>query len=636
MGGLGKTSLIGHWLKRKHGARGRPFEGLFFWSFYADREVANFAKAFVAFMTDALRVRAPPEDTEPGDTALAMLRARKMLLVLDGLEVLQERPDQLGYGAFLAQDLNDLLDGACRHAAGSLVILTSRFPFPDLTPYLGNGFRALDLEFLSPSEGADLLHAAGVGGIVADREGVSRRFEGHPLALRMFALTLEDQAKGDPTRLVDRVFDAAHADETDTLEGKLSRLLLFYEQRLPRDRVALLGLISLFRAPVAEAMIRTLAHGLSAVADTLGGRTDAALRQALELMAHEHLLIRDPGEDGSSVWSCHPVLRDHFRKTLLGWGKDTAASAAGLLTGEPSRERAINIAQLQPTLTAIELLLDAGDFAGADRLYRERLENGEIFKWMPAPAEGHRCVSSFVRDAERREACEQALGRARLASFNSWAFGCATMVGEFADALPFLRNAISIHRESGNRLGLSVNLRNESDLQLLFGQIAASEVAARDALTVARAAEDKPGRQTTSSICRLATVLTRQGRSSEALAAFDAANAIERATRKDGAELYALRGVQWATLLIHLGQITRAQAITEANLAMCQRNRWESDVARCRTLFGILGTLGGPLSGRRAAPGPGGVRLPAHAPVQGPPQHAAGPRRTGTSPGPLE
>jgi hypothetical protein len=206
------------------------------------------------------------------------------------------------------------------------------------------------------------LHAAGVGGTTADREEVSRRFEGHPLALRVFAQTLEEQANGDPTRLVERVFDAAHADETGTLEGKISRLLLFYEQRLPQDRVALLGLVSLFRAPVAEATIVTLARGLPAVADALGSRTDAALRQTLETMAHEHLLIRDPAKDGSSVWSCHPVLRDHFRGALLGWGKGIAASAAGLLTGEPSEESVTSVEQLQPVLTAIELLLDGGIF----------------------------------------------------------------------------------------------------------------------------------------------------------------------------------------------------------------------------------------------------------------------------------
>jgi len=593
MGGLGKTSLIGHWLKQKHGARGRPLAGLFFLSFYADREVAKFAKTFVAFMTRTLRVRAPPRNAEPGEAALAMLQARQVLLVLDGLEVLQERPDQPGYGEFLAQDLNDLLDGACRHAAGSLVVLTSRFPFPDLTPYLGDGFRALDLEFLSPSEGADLLHAFGVGGTVADREEVSRRFEGHPLALRVFALTLEDRAKGDPTRLVDRVFDAAHANETGTLEGMLSRLLLFYEQRLPQDRVALLRLVSLFRAPVPEATLLTLARGLPAVADALGGRTDATLRQTLEMMAPEHLLIRDPAEDGSSVWSCHPVLRDHFRQTLLGWGKDTAAAAAGLLTGEPSRERATSVEQLQPVLTAIELLLDAGDFPGASRLYRERLEDGQIFKWLPAPAEGLRCAVGFVRDAERRKAYEQALGR-RYLSFMLCGVGLAAgNGGEFAEALSFLRDSQAIDSLANDKLNLGVGLLNESEFLRLLGQLATSEAAARDALAGASAADEKPSRHTLHALCYVANAVAGQGRSGEALAVFDAANTIVRRTDPDGDELKSGAGAWWARLLIRLGQTERAQAITEANLRICEREGWQEDVAVCHRLLGVLATLAG-------------------------------------------
>jgi tetratricopeptide (TPR) repeat protein len=593
MGGLGKTSLIGHWLKQKNGARVRPFAGLFFWSFYADRTVANFAEAFIAFMTDALRVRAPPENTEPGDAALAMLRARQVLLVLDGLEVLQERPDQPGYGEFLAQDLNDLLDGACRYAAGSLVVLTSRFPFPDLTPYLGDGFRALDLEFLSPSEGADLLRAAGVGGATADREEVSRRFEGHPLALRVFALTLEDRAKGDPTRLVDRVFDAAYANAIGTLEGKLSRLLLFYEQRLPRERVALLGMVSLFRAPVPEATILALARGLPAVADPLGSRTDSVLRQTLEIMAREHLLSRDPVKDGSSVWSCHPVLRDHFRKALLGWGKDTAASAAGLLTGEPSGERATSVEQLQPMLTAIELLLDAGDYHGADRLYRERLENGEIFKWLPAPAEGRRCALGFVRDAERRQACERTLGRSRIRFMVNAAAVFATLGGEFVEALPFARDHIAISRQLNENDNVSIGLRNIADLLCTLGQLAASELAASDALATARAAKDKLDGHIVTSLSYVANALAVQGRSGEALATFDAANTIERHTDPDGDGLHSGAGVQWATLLIRLGQTERAQTITDDNLRICERYGWQDDVARCHTWLGVLATLAG-------------------------------------------
>jgi tetratricopeptide (TPR) repeat protein len=634
MGGLGKTALIGHWLKQKHGAHGRPFAALFFWSFYADRDVANFAASFVAFMTRNLRVRSPPKDTEPGDAALAMLRARPVLLVLDGLEVLQERPDQAGYGEFLSQDLNDLLDGSCRHAAGSLVVLTSRFPFPDLTAHLGDGFRALDLAFLSPAEGADLLYQAGVRGAASDREEVSRRFEGHPLALRIFALTLEDQAKGDPTRLVHRVFDAAHADETGTLEGKISRLLLFYERTLPPERVALLGLVSLFRAPVPEATILTLARGLQAVAAALGGRSDAALHQVLVAMAHAHLLICDQAEDGSSVWSCHPVLRDHFRQTLLGRGTGTAAAAAGLLTGEPSQERASSVAQLQPVLTAIELLLDAEDFAGAEGLYRERLENGGLFQWLPAPADGQRCALGFVRDAARRQACEQALGWQRLGFMLNDVGLFATNGGELAEALPFLRGHNAIARQHDDKANLSAGLQNEAALLGLLGQLGAAEAAARDALATARAAEDTPSREIRDSLCYLADALADQGSSGEALAAFAAANAIERRTDPDGDELYSTRGISWAALLIRVGQTERAQAITAANLRICERYHWQDHAARCHGLLGVLAMAAGDVADA-AQHLDHAVTVFHRASDQGPARHAAGARRAGTPPRPM-
>jgi hypothetical protein len=99
------------------------------------------------------------------------------------------------------------------------------------------------------------------------------------------------------------------------------------------------------------------------------------------------------------------------------------------------------VKQLQPVLTAIDLL-DAGDFHAAYRLYRERLEDGRIFNWLPAPAEGQHCALGFVRDTERRGACERALERLGL-SFIAERVGLfAKEGGEFAEALLFLRDGV--------------------------------------------------------------------------------------------------------------------------------------------------------------------------------------------------
>jgi hypothetical protein len=281
-------------------------------------------------------------------------------------------------------------------------VLTSRFPFADLEPYLGRGMRALDLDRLGTHEGAALLEICGVRGTIEDRRRISRELEGHPLALRVFAATLAGQGDGDPTRLVERVFLAEGLREDEPLERKLRHLLQFYEQSLPRTRVALLGLVSLFRTPAPVSRLLSLARGLLGVQDVFRGVADDVLFRELEAMARDHLLIRDRPDDGTNAYSCHPILRDHFRKSLLGWDEGVAASAAGLLTGAPSDQRPTDIRQLEPALAAIELLLDANDFQAADELYRGRLDNGELFKHLPAPTEGRRCALGFVAALRRR------------------------------------------------------------------------------------------------------------------------------------------------------------------------------------------------------------------------------------------
>ena len=184
-GGLGKTALVGHWLKSEQGWRHRPFDGLLFWSFYNERNVTAFLATLVGFGSEALGAR-PPERTKLLESARSLLRSRRLLLVLDGLEVLQEVADSPQYGALLENNLHDLLIDACSRGNG-LVVLTSRFPFPDLSRFYGASAHVFDLPPLSRDDGAKLLEACGVTGSPADLASVIREYDGHPLALRIFA-----------------------------------------------------------------------------------------------------------------------------------------------------------------------------------------------------------------------------------------------------------------------------------------------------------------------------------------------------------------------------------------------------------------------------------------------------------------
>ena len=167
-----------------------------------------------------------------------------------------------------------------------------------------------------------------------------------------------------------------------------------------------------------------------------------------------------------------------------------------------------------------------------------------------------------------------------------------------------ISNAIKIERPFYFGEQLSNGRQNESELLLILGQLGEAEAAAREALAYALESEamqldadfsdfvDKSdvnrAAATRHSLCYLADALTQQGRTAEALAPFNAANAIERSVAPDGRELYSNRGVRWTKLLIRLGQRDRAQAITEANLRISEYNGWGDDIAGCQALLGAL------------------------------------------------
>jgi hypothetical protein len=323
VGGTGKTALIGHWLKNTAGWRSRPFAGLFAWSFYQERDTKEFLEAFLEWARETFRIPKPNGDTKLVAAALAVLRTHPLVLVLDGLEVLQEGPGDTSYGSFLDGDLRELLAALCQRDHGSLAVLTSRFVFADLDRFLGTAFHQLELHGLAPDHGAGLLEELGVRGPPAEREHVSEELDGHPLGLRVFADALPEEDRDQRRQFLDESFHVGALPEGASLNDKLRRLLVFYEKKLPVVQVRLLGIVSLFRAPIADETVLRLVRGVfgEALPD------DATLTTELRRLQSRGILTREPIEGGQGS-ACHPILRDHFRAVLLGTGAHTARRAA--------------------------------------------------------------------------------------------------------------------------------------------------------------------------------------------------------------------------------------------------------------------------------------------------------------------
>lgn len=592
-GGLGKTALVGHWLKRCGGQAQREVRGVFFWSFYADRSVGNLFDELARFARADFGVEHPRGlKDHPLERARAILRGMPLLLVLDGLEVLQEGPGSDRYGTLMEHDLREFLVSACRPEHQGLVLLTSRFPFPDLIRYLGAGMRLLPLDRLEPMSGAELLTRCRVGGSDEARQRVAVGLEGHPLALRVFAAALATQAEGDPTRFFEMVFNTTSLREDERLEAKLRRLLSFYENHLPDRKKAIISLVSLFRSPVEQRIITALVRTLASVRSLIQGASKEEVRAELESLSRDQILLCERRGSTKRVYSCHPILRDHFRGIVLGQDRTVALGVAEYLRGRPASERPSHIGDVEPILSAIELLLVAGEVSRADELYKGRLEGGYLFQWLPAPHEGLRCALGFVADPPRRERCLDQLGRAGLSYYLNAVGLHGALAGELQLAVGFLRLAASLKERTGALSNLLYGLHTLAWACVQLGQLSEAVSEGKEAVRLANRFGSSHDRVNSLACC--AHAMATQGRVPEAFQYFEEAERTLRQTDQ-AAELIGLGGVWWAQLLIRLGRLAQAERVLRQNRDASRSANRHGDVARCEWLLGVVETVKGEL-----------------------------------------
>ncbi|MFC7333880.1 SIR2 family protein [Rhodocista pekingensis] len=580
VGGTGKTALIGHWLKHTAGWQSRPFAGLFAWSFYQDRDTGNLLTAFLDWTHKTFGSPAPTGDRDLAREACRRLAERPLVLVLDGLEVVQEGEEE-AHGRFLDGLLRDFLTRACRDDHSSLIVLTSRFTLADLTRFLGLSFQQLELPGLTPDQGADLLGSMKVDGTAEERREVSAALQGHPLGLRVFADAIPSDLRDTPRRFLDQVFTPGTTAPGAPLAEKLRRLLGFYERRLSPTQVRLLGVVALFRTPVAEATVLRIARGLFGEDAEAPLPADSALRTTLSRLQLDGVLTREPMADGAG-YAAHPVLRDHFRGVLIGSG--AAGRAADLLSGAPSDDRPRTLAAVEPVLLAIDLLQAAGDFRAADALYRGRLENGQLLKWIAAPQAKRAVARGFVGDAERQGRCAEQLGEIRLAFYwNALGFA-AGYLGDLHEGAAAINKANDIDRQRKDWKRLSNGLQNACSIQVDLGNLQGAFKKSGEALRHAeKVSDDREVRNSAAYVGFTAALLAKDGRLRQGLIEFSRANVLEIAIGYSMHGLYSLRGTRWVDVMLRGGQpdvVETAVARLRDNRAISDRNSWDNDAAR--------------------------------------------------------
>ena len=132
---------------------------------------------------------------EKGERLAKLVAHRRTLLVLDGLEPLQNPPGPQE-GRLREPSLQALMRELAAFNTG-LCVITTRTPVADIADHERTSALRRDLEQLSSDAGAKLLRALGVKGDEAELRTASDEFTGHCLALTLLGSYLTDAYDGD-------------------------------------------------------------------------------------------------------------------------------------------------------------------------------------------------------------------------------------------------------------------------------------------------------------------------------------------------------------------------------------------------------------------------------------------------------
>jgi tetratricopeptide (TPR) repeat protein len=315
--GVGKSTLVNHWLRGMAAENYRSAELIFGWSFYRQGTTGQtsstdeFLDAALSWFGD----RDPGIGTawEKGERLAKLVAHRRTLLVLDGLEPLQSPPGPQE-GRLREPSLQALLRELAAFNTG-LCVITTRTPIADIADYDRSSAPRRSLEHLSSDAGAQLLRALDVNGHEAELRSASDEFRGHCLALTLLGSYLTDACNGDIRRREEVSARLAH----DLRQGAHARKVMeSYQSWLGEAaELAILRMLGLFDRPTDEQTFGVLLK-LPAIAGLTESLTDLRSTEWQTILAklrRTKLLAREDAHNPGQL-DTHPLVREYFGEQL--------------------------------------------------------------------------------------------------------------------------------------------------------------------------------------------------------------------------------------------------------------------------------------------------------------------------------
>jgi tetratricopeptide (TPR) repeat protein len=315
--GVGKSTLVNHWLGQMAAENYRFAELVFGWSFYRQGTSGGTSSAD-EFLDATLAWFGDPDPRigttwEKGERLAKLIAHRRTLLVLDGLEPLQNPPGS-EEGRLREPSLQALLRELAAFNMG-LCVITTRLPVADIADHERASALRRELEQLSSDAGAKLLRALGVKGHEAELRSASNEFSGHSLALTLLGSYLTDAYNGDIRCRKEVSERLAH----DVRQGVHARKVMESYQTWFGEgpELSVLRMLGLFDRPADEKALGALLKppAIRGLTESLIDLSPTEWRTILGRLRRARLLA---GEDpyNAGHLDTHPLIREYFGEQL--------------------------------------------------------------------------------------------------------------------------------------------------------------------------------------------------------------------------------------------------------------------------------------------------------------------------------
>ena len=315
--GVGKSTLVNHWLGRMAAENYRSAELVFGWSFSRQGSKGDTSSAdeFVDVALAWFGDSDPRIGTawEKGERLAKLVACRRTLLVLDGLEPLQNPPGPQE-GRVREPSLQALLRDLAAFNTG-LCLITRRLPIADIADHERTSALRRELEQLSSDAGAKLLRALGVKGHEEELRNASDEFSGHCLALTLLGSYLTDAYNGDIRCRKEVSEHLGH----DVRQGVHARKVMESYQTWFGEgpELSVLRMVGLFDRPADEKALAALlkSPAIPGLTESLTDLSPAGWRTLLAKLRRARLLAGEDPHNPEHL-DTHPLVREYFGEQL--------------------------------------------------------------------------------------------------------------------------------------------------------------------------------------------------------------------------------------------------------------------------------------------------------------------------------